>query len=99
MPAQVMSSNDTSKPDADIKTKTDVNGDKGNHLCCGLFDWRTSSPSRKPLGNGFISLTMLKMPSWFKAVLIASPRSTMVALTFLSFKAPKEEGSSQTSLF
>ena len=60
---------------------------------------RTSSPSRRLLGNGFISLTMLKMPFWFKAVLIASPRSTMVARPSFHSRHLRKKAVAKTSLF
>ena len=92
------SSNDTNKPDADIKTKTDVNGDKETTY---VADYSTEDI--KSITEAFGK--WLYQSDYAKdAVLVQSSFDSITKVnegspTFLSFKAPKEEGSSQTSLF
>lgn len=88
------SSNDTSKPDADIKTKTDVNGDKETTY---VADYSTEDI--KSITEAFGK--WLYQSDYAKdAVLVQSSFDSITKVndgspTFLSFKAPKEEGSSQ----
>lgn len=88
------SSNDASKPDADIKTKTDVNGDKETTY---VADYSTEDI--KSITEAFGK--WLYQSDYAKdAVLVQSSFDSITKVnegspTFLSFKAPKEEGSSQ----
>lgn len=88
------SSNDTNKPDADIKTKTDVNGDKETTY---VADYSTEDI--KSITEAFGK--WLYQSDYAKdAVLVQSSFDSITKVndgspTFLSFKAPKEEGSSQ----
>lgn len=88
------SSNDTNKPDADIKTKTDVNGDKETTY---VADYSTEDI--KSITEAFGK--WLYQSDYAKdAVLVHSSFDSITKVndgspTFLSFKAPKEEGSSQ----
>ena len=88
------SSNDTSKPDADIKTKTDVNGDKETTY---VADYSTEDI--KSITEAFGK--WLYQSDYAKdAVLVQSSFDSITKVndgspTFLSFKAPKEEGSNQ----
>ena len=88
------SSNDANKPDADIKTKTDVNGDKETTY---VADYSTEDI--KSITEAFGK--WLYQSDYAKdAVLVQSSFDSITKVndgspTFLSFKAPKEEGSSQ----
>lgn len=88
------SSNDANKPDADIKTKTDVNGDKETTY---VADYSTEDI--KSITEAFGK--WLYQSDYAKdAVLVHSSFDSITKVndgspTFLSFKAPKEEGSSQ----
>lgn len=88
------SSNDTNKPDADIKTKTDVNGDKETTY---VADYSTEDI--KSITEAFGK--WLYQSDYAKdAVLVQSSFDSITKVndgspTFLSFKAPKEEGSNQ----
>lgn len=89
------SSNDPSKPNADIKTKTDVNGDKETTY---IADYSTEDI--KAITEAFGK--WLYQSDYAKdAVLVQSSFDSITKVsdgspTFLSFKAPKEKGSSQT---
>ena len=88
------SSNDPNKPNADIKTKTDVNGDKETTY---VADYSTEDI--KSITEAFGK--WLYQSDYAKdAVLVQSSFDSITKVsdgspTFLSFKAPKEEGSSQ----
>jgi len=88
------SSNDANKPDADIKTKTDVNGDKETTY---VADYSTEDI--KSITEAFGK--WLYQSDYAKdAVLVQSSFDSITKVsdgspTFLSFKAPKEEGSNQ----
>ncbi|MFR3960449.1 MAG: hypothetical protein ACLTZB_07875 [Streptococcus salivarius] len=89
------SSNDPNKPNADIKTKTDVNGDKETTY---IADYSTEDI--KSITEAFGK--WLYQSDYAKdAVLVQSSFDSITKVndgspTFLSFKAPKEKGSSQT---
>lgn len=89
------SSNDPSKPNADIKTKTDVNGDKETTY---IADYSTEDI--KAITEAFGK--WLYQSDYAKdAVLVQSSFDSITKVsdgspTFLSFKAPKEKGSSLT---
>ena len=89
------SSNDPNKPNADIKTKTDVNGDKETTY---IADYSTEDI--KSITEAFGK--WLYQSDYAKdAVLVQSSFDSITKVndgspTFLSFKAPKEKDSSQT---
>ncbi|MFR1099013.1 MAG: hypothetical protein ACLSDG_08720, partial [Streptococcus thermophilus] len=91
---QLKSFEHTNKPDADIKTKTDVNGDKETTY---VADYSTEDI--KSITEAFGK--WLYQSDYAKdAVLVQSSFDSITKVnegspTFLSFKAPKEEGSSQ----